>query len=48
MRRYRRHASLPGEQILLLNKMESELTLRGYARRTQKSYGANFKTVYYK
>ena len=38
MRRYRRHANLSGEQILLLNKMESELTLRGYARRTQKSY----------
>ena len=38
MRRYRRHPNLSGEQVLLLNKMESEWTLRGYGRKTQKSY----------
>ena len=38
MRRDRRRSNLSGEQVLLLKRMESELTLRGYARRTQKSY----------
>ncbi len=38
MRRYRRHPDLTDEEVDTLNRVESELKLRGYARKTQKSY----------
>ena len=38
MRRYRRHPDLSGDEVVILNRSESELKLRGYARKTQKSY----------
>ncbi len=38
MRRYRRHPDLFKEELTILNRLESELRLRGYAKKTQKSY----------
>ena len=38
MRRYRRHRDLSGDEVAILNRFESELKLREYARKTQKSY----------
>jgi len=38
VRRYRRHPDLSENEIAILNRLESELRLRGYARKTQKSY----------
>ena len=38
MRRYRRHPDLSDDEVVLLNRIESELKLRGYASKTQKSY----------
>ena len=38
MRRYRRHPDLSDEEVAILNRLESELRLRGYAAKTQKSY----------
>ncbi len=38
MRRYRRHPDLTNDELITLNRVESELKLRGYARKTQKSY----------
>lgn len=38
MRRYRRHPDLSDDEVAPLNQLESELRLRGYARKTQKSY----------
>ena len=38
MRRYRRHPDLSDDEVAILNRVESELKLRGYARKTQKSY----------
>ena len=38
MRPYPRHPDLTSEELATLRRLESELRLRGYARRTQKSY----------
>ena len=38
MRRYRRHPDLSDDEVVILNRIESELKLRGYASKTQKSY----------
>ena len=38
MRRYRRHPDLSDDEVFILNRVESELKLRGYARKTQTSY----------
>ena len=38
MRGYRRHPDLSDDEVALLNRLEAELRLRGYARKTQKSY----------
>ena len=38
MQRYRRHPDLSDEELGILNQLASELRLRGYARKTQKSY----------
>ena len=38
MRRYRRHPDLSDKEVVLLNRLESELKLQGYSRKTLKSY----------
>ena len=34
MRRYQRHPDLSEDEVVILNRVESELKLRGYARKT--------------
>ncbi len=38
MRKYRGHPGLTDEEIAVLGRVELELKLRGYARKTRKSY----------
>ena len=38
MRKYGRHPDLTDKEVAILSRVESELKLRGYARKTQKSY----------
>ena len=38
MPRYRRHPDLTRDEVEVLNRIESELRLRGHAKKTQKAY----------
>ncbi len=38
MRKYRGHPGLTDEEVAVLSRVELELKLRGYARKTRKSY----------
>ena len=38
MRKYRRYPGLIGEEVAVLSRVELELKLRGYVRKTRKSY----------